>query len=54
MLRIAIADTEEMAKEIVFALRMIYQEDFVFHYYTKLSQINKDQQEYNFQVVFLH
>ena len=54
MLRIAIADTEEMAKEIVFALRMIYQEDFVFHYYTKLSQLNKDQQEYNFHVVFLH
>ena len=54
MLRIAIADTEEMAKEIVFSLRMIYQEDFVFHYYTKLSQLNKDQQEYNFQVIFLH
>jgi DNA-binding LytR/AlgR family response regulator len=54
MLRIAIVDTEEMAKEIVFALRMAYLEDFVFHYYTKLSILNKEQQEQGFQVVFLH
>lgn len=54
MLRIAIVDTEDMTKEIVFALRMAYSEDFVFHYYTKLSVLNKDQQELGFQVIFLH
>lgn len=54
MLRIAIVETEEITKDIIFSLRLNYTEDFVFHYYTKLSLLNKDQQDYNFQVIFFH
>lgn len=54
MLRIAVVETEEIAKEIVFSLRLAYEEDFVFHYYNKLSQLNKDQQDREFQLLFFH
>ena len=41
MLRIAIVEKEDFAKDIIFELQRIIQDEFAFFYFEKISQLVK-------------
>ena len=54
MLRVAILESEEMVKNILFILGDILKdEDWTFQYFAKLSQFVKAQQQKEYQILIL-
>ena len=55
MLRVAILESEEMVKNILFILGDILKdEDWTFQYFAKLSQFVKAQQQKEYQLSLIH
>lgn len=55
MLRIAILEKEETAKEIMFELAsLLCDQEWSFQYFTKISQLASAQQEKDFQMIVFH
>lgn len=54
MLRVAILETEEVTKNILFTLGEVFQdEDWTFRYFTKLSQLAKSQQDKDYHLIIM-
>lgn len=55
MLRVAILETEETAKDIMFELSSLLQsQDWSFQYFTKISQLATAQQTKDFHIIIFH
>ncbi|MEG0507107.1 MAG: LytTR family DNA-binding domain-containing protein [Longicatena sp.] len=55
MLRVAILETQEVAKDIMFELSSLLQkEEWAFQYFTKISQLANAEKEKEFQVIIFH
>lgn len=55
MLRVAIIETESVAKDVIFELALLLQEqEWTFQYFTKISEFAKADIEKNFQFLVFH
>lgn len=54
MLRIAILEKEKIAKDIIFELGKMMEQDWTFQYFTKISEFAKAWEKAPFQIVFIH
>ena len=54
MLRVAILETEEIAKNIIFTLGEVFKDqDWTFHYFTKLSELAKAQAQREYHLIIM-
>lgn len=55
MLRVAILEVEDVAKDIMFELvATLPTQELLFHHYTKISQFASDENEKEFQIIVFH
>lgn len=55
MLRVAIVDSEEVAKDIMFELALLLEkQEWSFQYFNKISKLAKVEQEKEFQIIIFH
>lgn len=55
MFRVAILETQEVVKDIMFELSStLYNQELVYSYYTKISQFANAEKEKEFQIIFFH
>ena len=55
MLRVAILETEEVAKDIMFEMASVQQkQEFAFHAFRKISELATAQEEKEFHIIVFH
>ena len=54
MLRIAIVEKEEFAKDVIFELQRVIQDEFAFFYFEKISQLVKSPRLKEYDIIVLN